>query len=824
MLEPFPINRPFSPLSPIPHSQFSIPGFHMKLNENWLLEHVAIDIAREALIERFDMIGHEVESAEVLGGALDGIVVAEILACARHPEADRLQVCEVDAGGEHVQIVCGAPNARAGLKAPLARIGARVGDLTIKAAKLRGVESFGMLCSAKELGIDADASGLLELAADAPVGRPLAQVLGLPDTVFDLGLTPNRADCLSIEGVARDLAAALAVPVKPLVVEPVPATLDRTIAITLDAPIDCPRYCGRYIEGIDPAAATPAWMRERLQRCGLRPISLLVDVTNYVMLELGQPLHAFDAETLHGPIGVRRARAGETLRLLDEREVELDGDFLVITDAGRAVALAGLMGGWDTRIGAQTRNVFLEAAHFAPSALAGRARRLGMHTDAAHRFERGVDPLSPRRALERATRLILDIAGGRAGTIVEAFAQADLPVRAPIRLRRARIARVLGIGIADADVERILTALGLALATDAEGWTATPPTWRFDLAIEEDLIEELARIHGYEHIPDCAPAGQLAGPRLREDRVRLGQMREQLAARGYHEAITFAFVGRDVLDDWGLTDRAIALSNPLSADLGVMRTSLLPGLVRALDANCKRQQARVRLFETGRAYFDAAGRDEANVPVEIDRIAGVAVGDAVAEQWGEAARALDFFDIKGDVESLLALNGSAATAFSFEAGGPAWLHPGRSATIRRDGAVVGHVGALDPRLSRRLDVDGEVFVFELDLDATARRPVPEASEVSRYPAVRRDIAVVVPAEVPFGALQACVREAVGPLLQEAFLFDQYVGPNLGIGVKSLAIGLILQDGSRTLTDQDADRCVALAVSALEVGYKAKLRG
>lgn len=806
----------------------------MKLNENWLREHVDIDLDAEALIERFDMIGHEVESAEVLGGGLDGIVVAAIVSCAKHPEADRLQVCEVDAGGERLQIVCGAPNARAGLKAPLARIGARVGELTIKAARLRGVESAGMLCSAKELGLDADASGLLELAADAPVGEPLARHLGLPDTVFDLGLTPNRADCLSVEGVARDLAAALGVAARPLSVAAVPATIDRAIAIDLHSPVDCPRYCGRFIEDIDPAAATPAWMRERLQRSGLRPISLLVDVTNYVMLELGQPLHAFDADTLQGPIGVRRGRSGETLRLLDEREVALDGDFLVVTDADRAVALAGLMGGWDTRIGGNTRNVFLEAAHFAPSALAGRARRLGLHTDAAHRFERGVDAAQPRRALERATRLILDIAGGRAGAVIEAVSASDLPARPPVRLRRARIARVLGIEVADAEVLRILAALGLEVAADAEGWLATPPSWRFDLAIEEDLIEEVARIHGYEHIPDRAPAGQLAGPELREDRVRVGQMREQLAARGYLEAITYAFVGRELLETWGLAERAIALSNPLSADLAVMRTSLLPGLVRALDANRKRQQARVRLFEVGRAYFAAAtpaamaastqAAELPPAPLESDRIAGVAVGSAVTEQWGEDARALDFFDLKGDVESLLALAGLDAAAFSFEAGGPAWLHPGRAATIRRDGAVVGHLGALDPRLARRLDVDGEVFVFELDIDAAARRAVPSAREVSRYPAVRRDIAVVVPVEVPFDALRASVREAVGPLLLDLFLFDQYAGPNLGTGVRSLAIGLILQDRSRTLTDQDADRCVALAVSALEVGYKAKLRG
>lgn len=791
----------------------------MKISENWLRERVAPNVGREQLIERFDMIGHEVESADAIGAGLDGILVAQIVACAKHPEADRLQVCEVDAGGERLQIVCGAPNARPGLKAPLATVGARVGELTIKPAKLRGVESFGMLCSAKELGLDADASGLLELPADAPVGRALADYLGLPDTVFDLGLTPNRADCLSVEGVARDVAAAFALPLAPLDVAPVAAQSPRRIEIRLDAPADCPRYCGRYIDGIDPGAASPLWLRERLRRCGLRPISLLVDVTNYVMLELGQPLHAFDADTLQGPIGVRRARGGETLRLLDEREVTLDEAFLLITDADRPVALAGLIGGWDTRVHDATRSVFLEAAHFAPAALAGRARRLGLHTDAAHRFERGVDPELPRRALERATRLIVEFAGGTPGEILEATSAADLPVRPPVRLRRARIARVLGIEVPDAEVTRILSALGLQVQVDEAGWIATPPSHRFDIAIEEDLIEEVARIHGYERIPDRAPGGQLAGPTLREDRLGLRALREQMAARGYLEAITYAFVGRERLAEWGLDGDALALANPLSADLAVMRTSLLPGLVATLAGNRSRQQTRVRLFEIGRAYHAAAER-----PRETARIAAVADGTAFVEQWGEAARPLDYFDLKGDVESLFALAGADAAAFTFRAGGPAWLHPGRSATVERDGAVVGHVGALHPQLQKRLDLDADVYVFELDLDAVAPRPVPSAEEVSRYPSLRRDIAVVVPESVSWAQIRATVREAVGIELNEVVLFDRYVGHNLGTGMKSLAMGLILQDRYRTLTDQDADLCVTRAVAALERGCNATLRG
>jgi phenylalanyl-tRNA synthetase beta chain len=792
----------------------------MKISENWLRERVAIKADHDMLVDRLNMIGHEVESVERIGANLSGVVVARIVECAKHPEADRLQVCKVDAGGgEMLQVVCGAPNARSGLKAPLATLGTKVGELTIKAAKLRGVESSGMLCSAKELGIDADASGLLELADDAPIGKALADYLGLPDNVIDLGLTPNRADCLSIVGIANDVGAAFDVAPVPLSVSAVAPTSSRTIAIQLEAPADCPRYCGRYLEGIDPGAQTPLWIVERLRRCGLRSISLLVDVTNYVMLELGQPLHAFDADTLHGPIGVRRARAGETLKLLDERDVALDPDFLLITDADVPVALGGVMGGHSTRVTTATRNVFLEAAHFAPAAIAGRARKLGMHTDAAHRFERGVDAELPRRALERAAQLIIATDGSiTVGPIVEAVVREHLPQRPAITLRRARIGRLLGIDVADNEVVRILEALGLHVENMPDGWRATPPSARFDLAIEPDLIEEIARIHGYDRIPTQAPRGELETPRLREDRVDLGALRAQLVARDFDEAITYAFVSAELLKTWGLDGGTIALVNPLSADMAVMRTSLLPGLVAALTLNQNRQQERVRLFEVGRVF-----RQGKNGPEETLQIAGVVAGTAAAEQWGEKKRRVDFFDLKGDVESLLGMT-NAAESFRVMPAAVSWLHPGQGAAVWRGDRVIGHLGALHPQRARALGLDADVYAFELEVAAIQERPIPRAAAVSRFPSVRRDIAVVVPETVPYARLDACIRTAVGETLSELLVFDQYSGENLGSGVKSLAIGLILQNSYRTLMDADADRCVAAAVAALTAECQAKLRG
>ena len=792
----------------------------MKFSENWLRELVNIPVDSAALAARLTMSGLEVEEAIQLGANLDGVVVGHIVAAERHPDADKLQVCRVDIGsGEPVQIVCGAPNARVGLKAPLATIGTQVGAITIKAAKLRGVDSSGMLCSARELGLDADASGLLELADDARAGQPLAELLGLPDTTIELGLTPNRPDCLGMRGIAREVAAEFATATCLPADVTVAPTHAGSLQVRIESPADCPRYCGRLISGLDPHAASPAWLRQRLLRSGLRPISALVDVTNYVMIETGQPLHAFDASRVDGAVIVRRARPGERLVLLDERTVDLADDVLVVADESKALALAGIMGGFDSRVTEATRDVFLEAAHFAPAAISGRARRLGLHTDASHRFERGVDPELPRIAIERATALLLEIAGGAAGPIVEAVESARLSVRTQVSLRRARLERVLGVRVADAEVTRMLGAVAREVTATADGWTVTPPTARFDIAIEEDLIEEVARLHGYANIPAQAPRGEITPRATPEARVAVAAVRDQLVARDYAEAITFAFVGADILQAWGLAEGGIALANPISAELAVMRTALLPGLVAALGGNLKRQQERVRLFELGRQY-----RTGEQGPVETERVCAAVTGAVVGTQWGEKARDVDFFDIKGDVESLCALAGVAASDVSFRPGGPAWLHPGRAAAVLRGAREIGHVGALAPRLQKALDLDVDVYVFDLDLNLLVDREVPVAAALSRFPSVRRDLSFTLPVDVAYADVEATLRAAVGPLLVDVFLFDQYVGQNLGEGVKSLAMGLILQDGSRTLTDQDADRCVALGVAALQTGYKAKLRG
>ncbi len=800
-------------------------GDTMKFSENWLRSHVPTQATRDELSAVLTAIGLEVEEVTALGDGLAGVVVARIVECAKHPEADRLQICQVDAGqGTLLQIVCGAPNARPGLVAPLAMVGANVGGIAIKAAKLRGVESNGMLCSAKELGIDADASGLLELPDDAPVGTPVGEYLGLPDASIEIKLTPNRADCFSVRGIAYDVAAAVGSQVAPLEAAPVPAQGDAARVIELDAGERVPRFVGRVIENVDANAPTPVWMAERLRRAGVRPISLLVDVTQYVMLELGQPMHAFDQDLLKGAVVVRPARAGETITLLDGRTVTLDGEFLVVSDgegghAARAVALGGIMGGYDTRVTDTTRNVFLEAAHWIPSAIIGRSRRLGMHTDAGHRFERGVDPELPRIAVEYATRLILAVAGGVPGPVTETVLQEHLSAPPAIALRRARVSRVLGIGIADTEIERILQALGMQVSRDDEGWRVVPPSRRFDIAIEEDLIEELARIHGYERIPTTLPGGATRVAVQSETRVEPSTVRRQLAAREYLETVNYAFVDASWLAHWQAAEGAVPLANPLSAELGVMRTQLLPGLVAALGRNVARQAGRVRLFELGNVFHAA---EDGAAPVETLRIAAAACGDARAEQWGEKpARKVDFHDLKGDLESLAA---AAGAMLEYRPSVRAYGHPGRSADIHRDGQRIGWIGQLHPRLQRQLDLDADVVAFEVNLAPLTDRAVARASELSRFPSVRRDLAFVVAEQVAWDALRQTARQAAGPLLRDVQLFDRYVGQGVESGQKSLAMGLILQDNSRTLTDRDVDSVVAGVVTAIEAAHGAKIRG
>ncbi|MDQ2702634.1 MAG: phenylalanine--tRNA ligase subunit beta [Pseudomonadota bacterium] len=796
----------------------------MKFPESWLRQHVAVTASRDELAASLTAIGLEVEELTALGAGLDGVVVARIVECAKHPEADRLQVCQVDAGnGSRLQIVCGAPNARPGLVAPLATIGAKLGDTTIKAAKLRGVESSGMLCSAKELGVDADASGLMELPDDAPVGVALAEYLGLPDATFELKLTPNRADCFSVRGIAYDVAAAFGSQVNAFDATPMPALNDAAMRVELHAGADAPRFVGRVIEGVDAGRPTPVWMAERLRRSGIRPLSFLVDVTQYVMLELGQPMHAYDRDLLRGPIAVRHARQGETLRLLNGDEVELDPGFLVVTDADRAVGLGGIMGGDDTKVGTSTRNVFLEAAHWIPAAIIGRGRKLGLHTDAAHRFERGVDPELPRQAIEIATRLIVEIAGGAPGPVVEAVLPEHLAQPRPVRLRRARLSRVLGIAVDDAEVERILRALGFDVAADADGWQVTPPTRRFDIAIEEDLIEEVARIHGYDAIPTTLPGGAMRLAAISETRVEDADVRRQLAARDYLEALDFAFVDARLLAHWNMAEGSVPLANPLSAELGVMRTWLLPGLVDALSRNVARQQSRVRLFEVGKVFGSrepVAGSREAGAPVETLRVAGAACGIAAAEQWGIADRGVDFHDVKGDLDSLAAL---ARAELEYRPSQSPWGHPGRSADVFRNGERIGWIGQLHPRLQQSLDLDTDVVAFELDLEPLLARPLPRAVALSKYPSVRRDLAFVVPEAVSWAALAGSVKAAAGPFLRDLRLFDRYAGKGVESGSKSLAMGLILQDESRTLTDREVDAVVATVTAALERDHGAAIR-
>ena len=609
---------------------------------------------------------------------------------------------------------------------------------------------------------------------------------------------------------------------------PMPTLNDSALAVELEAGAKVPRFVGRVIEGVNAAVATPVWMAERLRRSGVRPISLLVDVTQYVMLELGQPMHAFDRDLLVGPIVVRHAQSGEETKLLDGRTVSLSEDFLVVSDSsqggigGRAVALGGIMGGYDTRVTEATRNVFLEAAHWIPSAIIGRGRKLGLHTDAGHRFERGVDPELPRQAIEVATRLLVELAGGSPGPVVEAVLPEHLPKPISITLRRARIGRVLGLEIADADVERILHALGMQAEADEAGWKVVSPSRRFDIAIEEDLIEELARIHGYERIPTTLPGGatRIAAPT--ETQLEASSVRRHLAARDYLETVNYAFVDAGLLEQWSATENAVPLANPLSAELGVMRTRLLPGLVSALQRNVARQAGRVCLFELGNVFAASTSVKSSDAaPVETQRIAAAIHGNAGPEQWDEKARKADFHDLKGDLDSLAAASGAM---LEYRPSQNPYGHPGRSADVFRDGHCIGWIGELHPRLQRALDLDVEVIGFELDLAPLTLRALPKATELSRFPSVRRDLAFVVADEVPWQAISATVRTAVGPLLRDLVLFDRYVGAGVESGQKSLAMGLILQDNSRTLTDRDVEGVVSGVVAAIERDHDARIRG
>jgi phenylalanyl-tRNA synthetase beta chain len=793
----------------------------MKFSETWLRTFVDPAIAGDEFSHLLTMAGLEVEEEEAVAPAFDKVVVACVLEVTKHPDADRLNVCRVDIGrGSPQQIVCGAPNVAPGLKVPCALPGAVLpGDFTIKVAKVRGVESSGMLCSAKELGIAEDASGLLVLAADATIGMDLRSYLDLDDRLLTLKLTPNRADCLSLSGVAREVAALTSTPARYPEVADAPVAIATQREIVLDAPAACPLYCGRVIAGVDGRAATPDWMRRRIERSGIRSISALVDITNYVMLELGQPLHAFDNSKLEGAIHARMARAGETIVLLNEQTLELQDDVLLIADEARPVAMAGIMGGADSGITLDTKEMFLEAAFFAPTAIAGRARRYGFVSDASHRFERGVDFGGTRRALARATQLILEICGGQAGPVCEAAAK--LPQRPPVRLRPARVTKVLGVEFSGDEIAALFARLDLSFARDGEDFIVTPPSYRFDIEIEEDLIEEIVRLHGYDSIPARAPCARLAMLPQTESARPVSRVRQILASRGFQEVVNYAFVEEAGEADFAGNaepSRTIRLANPIASQMSVMRSTLIGGLVANVVTNLKRKQNRVRVFETGRCFF----RDPAGTPVAGFRqpwkIAGLAYGSAAPEQWGSAPRNADFYDIKGEVELLLA----PLTARFEKCTHPA-LHPGRSARVIVAGQAIGFVGEVHPQWLQKYDLPLAPVVFELDLAALTTAKLPQYAEVSRQPPAIRDLAIVVASDLELQALIDGLAANRPAIIQDIRLFDVYTGKGVAPGKKSLAFRIVMQDTQRTLQDAEVDAAIQQLVAYLEQAFAAQLR-
>ncbi len=791
----------------------------MKFSEAWLREWVDPDLDSAALTHRLTMLGLEVDGTESVAPALDGVVVGKVLDVSRHPNADRLSVCSVDVGGdEPLSIVCGAANVQAGESYPAALNGAVLpGGLRIKRSKLRGVVSEGMLCSGVELGIADTAAGILPLGDEAPPGMPITAALDLDDRMIDVDLTPNRADCFSILGIARDLAASERVGIQLPDISPVTPVVTTAFPVDLTASAGCARFCGRVIEGIDPQAHTPLWMRERLRRSGLRSISPVVDVTNFVMLELGQPMHGYDFAKLAEQIVTRRARSGETLVLLDGQTVTLDPEVLVIADASGPIAMAGIMGGDGTAVDERTTSVLLESAWFERNAIAGRARRFGLHTDASVRFERGVDPCHQARAIERATALLMAIAGGQPGPLQEVSLDDEIPVPVAVGLRRQRLAAVLGIEIEPERVRNLLEGLDLIVEAAPDGWLVTPPSARFDIEIEADLIEEVARLYGYDRIPALPGIMTATLGRMTESAVPLARLRATLVAREYQEAITYSFVDRNVDAALSPGADALALSNPISSELAVMRRSLWPGLLGALRRNLSRQHGRVRLFESGVRFIP-----ENNDYKEENVISGVAYGAAAPEQWGVPTRSADLFDIKADLEALFALTG-AGDEFAFVADEHPALRPGRTARVRRGGNDIGWLGELHPARVRELDLPGAPLLFELACDpVVAARPATYGA-ISRFPAVRRDLAVVVADNVPVVAIDRAARDAAGAKLQDVVIFDIYAGKNIESGSKSVALGLILQETSRTLTEADVDEIMHAVTDRLGREFNATIR-
>lgn len=794
----------------------------MKFNESWLREWVNPAVSTEQLCDQITMLGLEVDDVAPVAGAFSGVVVGEVVECAQHPDADKLRVTKVNVGGDRLlDIVCGAPNCRQGLKVACATEGAVLpGDFKIKKTKLRGQPSEGMLCSYSELGIKEDHSGIIELPADAPIGKDFREYLDLNDVAIEISLTPNRADCLSIAGIAREVGVINRAEVKAPVISEVPATIADKVAVELQAPEACPRYLARVVKNVNVKATSPLWLQEKLRRCGIRSIDPIVDITNLSLLELGQPMHAFDASKIDGAIQVRMAKEGEELVLLDGTTAKLQPNTLVIADSEGALAMAGIFGGEASGVNENTTDVVLESAFFAPLAITGRARQYGLHTDASHRFERGVDPQLARDAMERATALLLEICGGEAGEIVEAVSEQHLPKRNTVTLRRSKLDAVIGHHIEDETVTDILTRLGLNVIFANDSWTAVAPSWRFDIEIEEDLIEEVARIYGYNSIPNNSPLAHLTMKGMPEKLLEVNRIRTALVDSDYQEVVTYSFVDPKKQALLHPNQEALILPNPISSEMSAMRLSLLTGLLDTIVYNQSRQQTRVRIFEGGLRFIpDAAA--ESGIRQELVFGAAI-VGDKRPVHWESKGEAVDFFDLKGDMERVLSLT-SARHDLKFVAKQFPALHPGQSAAIMLDGKEIGFIGSVHPSIVQKLGIKGKPVVFEILGDAIANRPVPAAKEISKFPANNRDIAVVVDENVPAGDVLDACRHAGGVKLVAVNLFDVYRGANLAAGKKSLAISLTVQDTEKTLEEEEISTVIQAVLAELAQRFQAYLR-
>jgi phenylalanyl-tRNA synthetase beta chain len=794
----------------------------MKFSETWLREWVNPAVTTDELSHQITMAGLEVDDVLSVAGQFSGVKVGQVVECSQHPDADKLRVTKIDIGGpELLDIVCGAANCRQGIKVAVATVGAVLpGDFQIKKAKLRGQPSHGMLCSFSELGIDVVSDGILELAADAPIGKDLRDFLMLDDVTIDVDLTSNRADCFSLRGMAREVGVLNRIDVIQPSCSAVVNAISDGMGIDVKASDACPRYLARVINNVDVKATTPMWMQEKLRRCGIRSIDPVVDVTNYVLLEQGQPMHAFDKAKISGGIVVRLAEQDEKLTLLDGTEVQLNSDTLVVADHAKALAIAGIFGGQDSGVSVDTVDIVLECAFFAPDHIRGRARSYGLHTDSSMRFERGVDYALQAEAMERATQLLVDICGGDVGPVVSVESKDHLPTPNSVALRRAKLDSLLGHHVPDGDVAEILQRLGLEVIVTTDGWQAIAPTWRFDIAIEQDLIEEVGRIYGYNNIPNQAPLAALNMNQHKEANMPLKRVRDLLVDRGYHEAITYSFVEPEQQKLLIPDIEPLVLPNPISADMSAMRLGLIQGLLNTVVRNQKRQQPRVRLFEQGLRFTPD---NEAENGMRQERmLAGVISGAKSDEHWAQESATVDFFDLKGDVEAILELTANAGQYQFAPVKHPA-LHPGQSAVIIVNDREVGVLGTVHPELERKFGLNGRTIVFEIEWSAIAQRMIPEAMALSKFPANRRDIALVVNEDLSSDSIVIACKRAGGELLKDAKLFDVYVGKGVGEGKKSLAIALALQSSERTLEEAEITECVDSVVKAVSAEFGAALR-